>query len=462
MKLPFNLQHALSYFFSTILLLSLSSFNTKEAAIDTSLSFKIRKQESSLKVSKTTSDLNGNYTMNFERGANGDTLIAGVDTISIEQPYLDLFGTGVGVTLSTTNPVNKPLNLYNSELTGGGDSDLERNSEGTGLWEGGNLTNEVLHNLLIINRDAVISDPNDNGTGGQTILTSDTLITCFGFDFVDLDVNKVMGSVIIFENSITSESAQISFSDLEDGSGTVFEQVGVKFGDRHGNRIQNITAEKLGITAFDKINFSTVGSGGIGTVFLEPAAFDYGDLPDVAAGVGTEEYETLAANGGPSHQIVDGLFLGNLVDADSDGTPNAMALGDDNVGIDDEDGIVLFSSLTISVGGTLRLPFMATNTTGEIAYVEAWIDWNGDGDFNDLNEMVISVQDNADGIFPTFLEIPIPLGADLDHLLGFRLRLSNEDNLGPNGHAFSGEVEDYLIDVNCLDNICLPITTTKV
>lgn len=463
MKLPFNFEYFVNCFLSLTFLIILPIFSIENTEIiHEKTPFYMNGPKTVLKKQAVLSPFTGNNAMNFERQTNGDTLIAGVDTISIEQPYLDLFGAGVGISLSTDNPVTNPLNLYNSELTGGGDNDLERNSEGTGLWEGGNLTNEVLHNLLIINRDAVITNPNDNATGGQTILTSDTLLTCFGFDFVDLDANRVVGSMIIFENSVTLEIAQISFADLEDGSGSIFEQIGVAFGDRHGNRIENITAEKLGITAFDKITFSTTGSGGIGTIFVAPAAFDYGDLPDLVNGVGSEEYETLAANGGPSHQIIDGLFLGNTVDADTDGSPSTIAAGDDSTGIDDEDGITSFSSLNIHPGGNLKLPLVVTNTTGEIAYVEAWIDWNGDGDFNDLNEMVVNLQDNADGDFPAFFDITVPTDADLDNLLGFRIRLSNEDNMSPNGHAFSGEVEDYIMNIDCLDNICLPITAKKI
>ncbi len=70
-------------------------------------------------------------------------------------------------------------------------------------------------------------------------------------------------------------------------------------------------------------------------------AVDYGDAPDTGAGTGLGNYETLSANGGPSHTIVAGLFLGARVDNDTNGTPNARANGDDITGSpDDEDGVV--------------------------------------------------------------------------------------------------------------------------
>ena len=38
-------------------------------------------------------------------------------------------------------------------------------------------------------------------------------------------------------------------------------------------------------------------------------AYDWGDLPDLSSGTGQGNYETSAANNGPSHQIIDGLHL---------------------------------------------------------------------------------------------------------------------------------------------------------
>ena len=51
-------------------------------------------------------------------------------------------------------------------------------------------------------------------------------------------------------------------------------------------------------------------------VFLEPLeprvllVSDFGDAPDLAAGTGTGNYNTLAADSGPSHTVVAGLRLG--------------------------------------------------------------------------------------------------------------------------------------------------------
>lgn len=213
--------------------------------------------------------------------------------------------------------------------------------------------------------------------------------------------------------------------------------------------------------------YITVTTGSAGQVnhsldfgFISLSNYDYGDLPNMANGTtGINDYETYDSTGGPSHQIIAGLFLGDTVDIDSDGFPDSLALGDDNDGIDDEDGITIFSTLDISPEGRIRLPLNITITTADTAHLEAWIDWNGDGDFDELNELVTDLKDNADGVFPTHLEIAVPSTVLTDNLLGFRVRLSNTNNMTPYGRVNSGEVEDYLIRVDCPINICSPIET---
>ena len=100
--------------------------------------------------------------------------------------------------------------------------------------------------------------------------------------------------------------------------------------------------------------------------------------------------------------------------------------------------------------------------TTDTAYLEAWIDWDGDGDFDETNELVVDLKDNTDGVFPSYLEITVPNNALTGSLLGFRVRLSNSDNMTPYGKVSSGEVEDYLLGVNCPQVRCLPVETTII
>ena len=85
-----------------------------------------------------------------------------------------------------------------------------------------------------------------------------------------------------------------------------------------------------------------------------------------------------------------------------------------------------------------------------------WMDWDGDGDFDGIDEKVADLNDS--GGFPSFLLVTVPQNAKKGNLLGVRIRLSNEDNLSPYGPANSGEVEDYLIGIECPQVHCLPIS----
>ena len=177
---------------------------------------------------------------------------------------------------------------------------------------------------------------------------------------------------------------------------------------------------------------------------------DWGDLPDVANGTATDDYQTIHSNNGPRHFITNDLRLGINVDGEVNGQPSNNALGD---GVD-EDGVAIFASMNLSPGSTFRLPLSVINTTGNTAHLEGWVDWNGDGDFLDANEMPIDVDDSSG--FPSYLEMTVPLDAQKSSLLGFRIRLSNTDNMTPYGRIDSGEVEDYLLGIDC-KQVCLPI-----
>lgn len=185
----------------------------------------------------------------------------------------------------------------------------------------------------------------------------------------------------------------------------------------------------------------------IPTVICE---FDYGDLPDSGSGTSADNYETNQANNGPSHIITSDLYLGTMVDAETDGAPSGNADGDGA----DEDGLKILSSMNLSPGSTFRLPLTVHNTSGTIAYLEGWIDWNGNGEF-DAGEMVIDT--SSINSFPTYLELTVPNDAQQGSLLGLRLRLSHRDNMTPYGQIDSGEVEDYLLGVDCPQVHCLPI-----
>src|SRR5439155_14330 len=88
-------------------------------------------------------------------------------------------------------------------------------------------------------------------------------------------------------------------------------------------------------------------------------------------------YPTLLASSGARH-VVGVLRLGANVDAESDAHQNATATGDAF-----DDGVVLPATLVAGLSAA------ATATvTGGSGYLDAWIDFNHDGDFDDPSEKI--------------------------------------------------------------------------
>ncbi|MCY2953455.1 MAG: GEVED domain-containing protein [Planctomycetota bacterium] len=162
--------------------------------------------------------------------------------------------------------------------------------------------------------------------------------------------------------------------------------------------------------------------------------FDWGDAPDTAAAPG---YSTLAAHNGARHVIKSGFLLGKLEDAELDGQPNATATGDDinPAGADDEDGVVFNTPMV--AGGVTKVTVTASANGG---FLNAWMDFNADGDWQDAGEHIFIGQSLAAG--PNVLLFAVPANAKAGGTFS-RFRFSTVQKLSFDGLAPDGEVEDY-------------------
>jgi hypothetical protein len=180
------------------------------------------------------------------------------------------------------------------------------------------------------------------------------------------------------------------------------------------------------------------GAAGLGevedyTVEIQGPALDFGDWS------GAADASSIASNN---------LRLGALVDTEFVSIRNATASGDDITDSDDEDGVSLPTTLNQGNSGTGG--YTLTNTTGSIAYLNAWIDFNGNGSFTDSGEQIVTNNQVAHGTVNSLrnLNFSVPSNAT-PGVRGVRVRLTNVQNPGPTGAAGTGEVEDYVITVNC-------------
>ncbi|MFL2869324.1 MAG: M36 family metallopeptidase [Pirellulaceae bacterium] len=163
--------------------------------------------------------------------------------------------------------------------------------------------------------------------------------------------------------------------------------------------------------------------------------FDYGDAP--------ESYGTLNADGGASHGFLDGLKIGSLLDWEIDGNPSLNADGDDGRDVDDEDGVI-FEDNYLVLGQSESVVVDITNGENSAGVLQGWIDFNGDGVFNDEEQIVTNLA-VAEGANPISFDVPA------DAVVGdtyARFRYAYERDLGPTGWTMAGEVEDYKLFIS--------------
>ena len=163
---------------------------------------------------------------------------------------------------------------------------------------------------------------------------------------------------------------------------------------------------------------------------------DFGDAPDDAL---TYFYPTLAAHDGARHGLT-GPWLGgpgDMPDHEADGQPDLHAAGDDDGGIDDEDGVDIPAMLV--QGTTASISFAVGGGGGTVT---AWIDWDGSGQWEDPAERIVAAA-FANG--PHTINVSVPRGPGVVTGRTYaRFRISDVGGvLQPHGLAADGEVEDH-------------------
>ncbi|KPK75207.1 MAG: hypothetical protein AMJ79_12200 [Phycisphaerae bacterium SM23_30] len=165
---------------------------------------------------------------------------------------------------------------------------------------------------------------------------------------------------------------------------------------------------------------------------LPTLPLDFGDAPD-------RPYPTMLPNGA-RHVVVPGVFLGNGVDFEPDGQQTPDALGDDNDGFDDEDG-VKFVTTPLIPGNWAQIDVKASID----GFFSGWIDFNGDGSWTEAGDRIFS-DAQVNGGMTTTLYFMVPMTAKPNSTAFARFRYTTVNmNLSYDGLADDGEVEDYTV-----------------
>ncbi len=153
---------------------------------------------------------------------------------------------------------------------------------------------------------------------------------------------------------------------------------------------------------------------------------DYGDAP--------ESY------GSASHYIIlNTRYMGSQPDGEAAQQYSQEADGDDRSGRDDEDGVT-FPDMIQGTRVTVKIDIVGAGR------LNGWMDWNGDGDFDDSNEKVASNVSRNTGNYNLSVNVPAAAIASKPVFARFRY---GPNGLNSTGSATYGEVEDYMIKIIC-------------
>jgi len=155
---------------------------------------------------------------------------------------------------------------------------------------------------------------------------------------------------------------------------------------------------------------------------------DFGDAPN--------SYGSTLDSGGARHGI-SALYLGSIVDGESDAYVHPLS-DDQSDASNDDDGIGFPTGFEI---GSPAL--IIANASGSGGYLNAWMDWDMDGEFESDEQI-------ADGLAMNEGSNTVPVDVPIWAATGdtwARFRISNIANIGPTGGVSNGEVEDYAVTV---------------
>tara|TARA_R110000787_G_scaffold286337_1_gene404247 strand:+ start:3192 stop:4532 length:1341 start_codon:yes stop_codon:yes gene_type:complete len=183
--------------------------------------------------------------------------------------------------------------------------------------------------------------------------------------------------------------------------------------------------------------------------FTYVLAKDYGDAP-ISYGEASHDIN-IYKTGGLYTQYI---HLGSYVDPEAEYQESVLADGDDN-DLDDEDGVMF--PLLIQ-GATVDIPVEIKINDSGFGFLNAWVDWNGDGDFNELGEQIITDQFiSVSGIIN--YSVTVPEDAIITEPTFARFRIGNHsDSIGTNEW---GEVEDYQITIIRITNLLVEMSVTN-
>ena len=160
--------------------------------------------------------------------------------------------------------------------------------------------------------------------------------------------------------------------------------------------------------------------------------------PDLDFGDASSPYPTLLADDGARHVVpfsTPVVFLGMMVDDETNGFPSVNADGDDLDQVDDEDGVLLPGTLVRDTVVDVQV------TASAAGLLNAWVDFDTNGVW-DVTDQIFTDEPLVAGVNNLNFAVPATVTDSVSYA---RFRFDSGGGLMPTGLAADGEVEDYLV-----------------
>ncbi|MFP6764906.1 MAG: GEVED domain-containing protein, partial [Planctomycetaceae bacterium] len=230
--------------------------------------------------------------------------------------------------------------------------------------------------------------------------------------------------------------------DWEDAGEQIFASTLVVNGD---NALTfNVPSTAVVGTTYARLRLSTAGGLGVTGSAADGEVEDYEIEISAQADFGDAPapYPVTRSEMGAQH-LPTGPTLGPLRDAEIDGTHSTMADADGA----DEDGVLETGDDLVAGETGLSVTINVQNAPSG-ALLDAWMDFNADGDWDDAGEQIFSSASVVNGDNPLTMDVPADAAPGITYA---RLRLSTAGGLGVTGTADDGEVEDYEIEITAAE-----------
>jgi hypothetical protein len=270
-----------------------------------------------------------------------------------------------------------------------------------------------------------------------------------GVDFDD-GVNTGFHIEVVFNQTPVNLTIQVYTDATHWSQNTLTIPAGINAGNRVDFFMRFTQFNTTPPGAAGPVNFNSVGAIVLVMTTSSPNADFRLDYVEVS---NKEEYGDLPATYGNASHVSNGMRLGSNLDTEPQSW-NILpahandAFGDDledGVTIDDEDGVVRTPNVNWAAGpGGGSVDVTVKDCLGS-CFLNAWFDWNNNGDFNDASEFGIFNFPLSNGV--QTITFNIPLSAPINNGSFYsRFRLFTFDPGGlasPVGDLIGGEVEDY-------------------